>query len=119
VRDEELNFQTSGLDDLNTENPRVRRALRDSFGHWIREVGVDAFRIDTAYHVPPEFFEDFLFSDDRRAPGMARVAERTGRRDFLAFGEGFGIDPPGQTRYTRKLESYIRASAASSAWAAC
>ena len=108
VRDEELDFQTSGLDDLNTENPRVRRALRDSFGHWIREVGVDAFRIDTAYHVPPEFFEDFLFSDDRRAPGMARVAERTGRRDFLAFGEGFGIDPPGQTRYTRKLESYIR-----------
>ena len=27
VRHEELNFQTSGLDDLNTENPRVRRAL--------------------------------------------------------------------------------------------
>ena len=108
MRREELDFQTSGLDDLNTGNPRVRRALRDSFGYWIRTVGVDAFRIDTAYHVPPEFFEDFLFSDDRRAPGMARVAERTGRRDFLAFGEGFGIDPPGQTRYTRKLESYIR-----------
>ncbi|GCL63068.1 alpha-amylase family glycosyl hydrolase [Pseudaquabacterium pictum] len=108
VRREELDFQTSGLDDLNTENPRVRRALRDSFGWWIRSVGVDAFRIDTAYHVPPEFFEDFLYADDRQAPGMARVAERTGRRDFLAFGEGFGIDAPGQTRYTRKLESYIR-----------
>lgn len=108
VRDEELGFQTSGLDDLNTENPRVRRALRDSFGYWVREVGVDAFRIDTAYHVPPEFFEDFLYATDPRAPGVARVAQRTGRRDFLAFGEGFGIDPPGQTRYTRKLESYIR-----------
>ena len=108
VRDEELNFQTSGLDDLNTENPRVRRALRDSFGYWIREVGVDAFRIDTAYHVPPEFFEDFLYAQDPQAPGVAHVARRTGRRDFLAFGEGFGIDPPGQTRYTRKLESYIR-----------
>lgn len=108
VRDEELNFQTSGLDDLNTGNPRVRRALRDSFGFWVREVGVDAFRIDTAYHVPPEFFEDFLYSADPRAPGVARVAQRTGRRDFLAFGEGFGIDAPGQTRYTRKLESYIR-----------
>jgi glycosidase len=108
VRDEELNFQTSGLDDLNTENPQVRRALRDSFGFWIREVGVDAFRIDTAYHVPPEFFEDFLDAKDKSAPGVARVARRTGRQDFLAFGEGFGIDPPGQTRYTRKLESYIR-----------
>jgi glycosidase len=108
VRDEELNFQSSGLDDLNTENPVVRRALRDSFGYWVREVGVDAFRIDTAYHVPPEFFEDFLYASDPRAPGMAHVARHTGRHDFLAFGEGFGIDPPGQTRYTRKLESYIR-----------
>ena len=108
VRTEEMNFQTSGLDDLNTENPQVRRALRDSFGYWVREVGVDAFRIDTAYHVPPEFFEDFLHATDPRAPGVAHVARRTGRHDFLAFGEGFGIDPPGQTRYTRKLESYIR-----------
>jgi glycosidase len=108
VRDEEMNFQTSGLDDLNTENPRVRRALRDSFGYWVREVGVDAFRIDTAYHVPPEFFEDFLYATDPKAPGVALVARRTGRQDFFAFGEGFGIDAPGQTRYTRKLESYIR-----------
>lgn len=108
VRDEELRFQTSGLDDLNTESPVVRRALRDSFGYWIREVGVDALRIDTAYHVPPAFFEDFLFSTDRQAPGVAVVAKRTGRHDLLAFGEGFGIDPPGQTRYTQKLESYIR-----------
>ena len=111
VRDEEMNFQTSGLDDLNTENPRVRRALRDSFGYWVREVGVDAFRIDTAYHVPPEFFEDFLYATDPKAPGVALVARRTGRKDFFAFGEGFGIDAPGQTRYTRKLESYIRGEA--------
>lgn len=108
VRDEEMNFQTSGLDDLNTENPRVRRALRDSFGFWVREVGVDAFRIDTAYHVPPGFFEDFLYATDPKAPGVAHVARRTGRQDFFAFGEGFGIDGPGETRYQRKLESYIR-----------
>lgn len=107
-RDEELNFQTSGLDDLNTENPVVRRALRDSYGWWIREVGVDGFRVDTAYHVPPEFFEDFIFSRDARAPGMAEVARRTGRRDFLVFGEGFGIDAPGEDRFSAKLESYVR-----------
>jgi glycosidase len=41
----------------------VRRALRDSYGHWIREVGVDAFRVDTAFYVPPEFFDDFLYAD--------------------------------------------------------
>jgi glycosidase len=108
VREQELTFQTSSLDDLNTENPRVRRALRDSFGYWIREVGVDAFRVDTAFHVPPGFFDDFLHARDRRAPGIAEVARRTGRRDFLTFGEGFGIDRPGEDRVARKLEPYIR-----------
>lgn len=58
---------------------------------------MDAFRIDTAYDVPPEYFEDFLFAADKKAPGMARVAEQTGRRDFFAFGEGFGVDAPGRT----------------------
>lgn len=36
---QESNFQMSGLDDLNTENPVVLRALRRSYAHWIREVG--------------------------------------------------------------------------------
>ena len=38
----------SGLDDLNSDNPVVRRALRACYGHWIREVGGDGFRIDAA-----------------------------------------------------------------------
>ncbi|MBL8513868.1 MAG: alpha-amylase, partial [Betaproteobacteria bacterium] len=49
---QKLTFQMSGLDDLNTENPRVRDALRESYAYWIREVGVDAFRVDTAFYVP-------------------------------------------------------------------
>jgi glycosidase len=108
VREQELTFQTSSLDDLNTRNPVVRRALRDSFGYWIREVGVDAFRVDTAYHVEPEFFHDFIHSRDRRAPGVAEVARRTGRQRFLTFGEGFGVDKPGEQRFAKKLEPYIR-----------
>jgi glycosidase len=108
VREHELNHQMSGLDDLNTENPVVRRALRDSFGWWIRNAGVDAFRVDTAFYVPPEFFADFMHSKDRRAPGIAEVARRTGRRDFLVFGEGFGVDRPGEDALTRRIESYVR-----------
>jgi glycosidase len=108
VRADELNFQMSGLDDLNTENPLVRRALRDSFGWWIRNAGVDAFRIDTAFYVPPEFFADFMHAKDRRAPGIAEVARRTGRKDFLVFGEGFGIDKPGEDVQARRIESYVR-----------
>ena len=109
-RNQELNFQMSGLDDLNTENPRVRRALRQSYDYWIREVGVDAFRIDTAFYVPPEFFADFLHADDPQAPGIAEAARQTGRDDFLVFGEGFGIDKPFDDTQSRKIERYMTAA---------
>ncbi len=104
---QEQNFQMSGLDDLNTENSAVRRALRQSYGHWIREAGVDAFRVDTAFYVPPDYFADFLGSRDPAAPGMDAVARATGRREFLVFGEGFGIDKPFQDREAAKIERYM------------
>ncbi len=108
---QERSFQMGGLDDLATANPAVRRALRASYGHWIREVGVDAFRVDTAFYVEPAFFTDFLHGRDPLAPGMAEVARRTGRRDFLAFGEGFGMDKPGQSALSAKMARYVRGSA--------
>ncbi|MCP5270722.1 MAG: hypothetical protein H6932_05770 [Burkholderiaceae bacterium] len=106
-RHQELNFQMSRLDDLNTENPAVRQALRRSYGHWIREAGVDAFRIDTAFYVPPDFFTDFLHADDPAAPGILAVARATGREDFHVFGEGFGIDRAGEDVQMRRIESYM------------
>ncbi|MEZ0469652.1 alpha-amylase family glycosyl hydrolase [Luteimonas salinilitoris] len=107
-RRQELEFALAGLDDLNTENPRVRTALRDSYGYWIREVGVDAFRVDTAFHVPADFFPDFLHADEAGAPGVMRVARATGREDFLSFGEGFGADKPFDDTRARKLDAYMR-----------
>jgi len=104
---QERNFQMSGLDDLNTENPVVLRALRESYAHWIRAVGVDAFRVDTAFYVPPEMFVDFMRSREPGAPGMQTVARETGRRQFHVFGEGFGIDKPMQDTQARKIESYM------------
>ncbi|MEI6026981.1 MAG: alpha-amylase family glycosyl hydrolase [Betaproteobacteria bacterium] len=104
---QEQTFQMAGLDDLNTENPVVRRALRDSFGFWVREVGVDALRIDTAFYVPPAFFSDFLHARDPRAPGLAEVARRTGRHNFHVFGEGFAMDRPFDDTQTRKIERYM------------
>jgi len=103
-----LNWQMSGLDDLNTENPTVRRALRQSYGHWVREVGVDAFRVDTALYVPPGFFADFLKSRDPKAPGIEQVARQTGRRSFYSFGEGFAIDKPFSDTESRRIERYVR-----------
>ena len=106
---QEHSFQMSGLDDLNTENPAVRRALRQGFGHWIKQVGVDGFRVDTAFYVPPLYFADFLHAPDPAAPGVLRVARTTGRQAFHVFGEGFGIDRPGQEQQARKIEAYVRA----------
>ena len=104
-----LDWQLAGLDDLDTENPEVRRALRTSYGHWIREVGVDAFRVDTALYVPPAYFADFLRADDPQAPGIQHVAEATGRKDFLVFGEGFAIDKPFEDVQARRIDAYMRA----------
>lgn len=105
---QEHDFQMSGLDDLNTENEVVREALRTSHGDWIRKAGVDAFRIDTVFYVPAEFFGDFLRAGDVDAPGILQVAKETGRSDFHVFGEGFGIDQPYADRQARRIESYMR-----------
>ncbi|MFY2762757.1 alpha-amylase family glycosyl hydrolase [Arenimonas sp. MALMAid1274] len=107
-RRQELDYALADLDDLDTENPRVRQALRDSYGHWIREVGVDAFRVDTAFHVPAGFFRDFLHSGDATAPGILAVARAAGKPDFHVFGEGFGVDKPYADTLARKIDGYLR-----------
>lgn len=106
--EQEHNWQMAGLDDLNTENAAVRKALRKSYGFWIKESGVDAFRVDTAFYVPPGYFRDFLYSADAEDPGMLEVAQATGRNDFLVFGEGFAIDKPFEKRQSEKIEGYVR-----------
>lgn len=102
-----LDWQMADLDDLNTENPLVRRALRASYGHWMREVGVDAFRVDTAFYVPPAYFRDFLYAEDAQAPGVMRLAQQLGREDFFLFGEGFAIDRAYEESQSRRIESYV------------
>ena len=82
-------YQLADLDDLNTKNPVVRDALRESFGYWIDAVGVDGFRIDTIIYVEDEFWEDFHWSTDTEFPGVDLVAAATGREDFYTFGEAF------------------------------
>ena len=103
---QELNYQVSDLDDLNTENPVTRKALRDSYGYWIKNVGVDAFRIDTAKYVPHEFWHDFFFSTDPDAPGMHAVARSVGRDRLFAFGEVYEVSAPLDDQADKKVGSY-------------
>ncbi|PKP95769.1 MAG: alpha-amylase [Alphaproteobacteria bacterium HGW-Alphaproteobacteria-14] len=70
----------SGLDDLATENPRVVAGMIDIFGQWIDDYGIDGFRIDTAKHVNPEFWQAFV-------PAMLARARAKGVDHFHIFGE--------------------------------
>lgn len=106
---QESDWQMAGLDDLNTGNPVVRRALRQSYNYWIDQIGVDAFRVDTIFYVPPADVDDFLYADDRRHPGVEHFAARQGKPDFLLFGEGFATDAPFAESQAQRIEAYMTA----------
>jgi glycosidase len=93
-----------GLDDLMTENPRVIQGFIDIFGTWIDRYGVDGFRIDTARHVNPEFWQAFV-------PAMLTRARARGIPNFHVFGEvaAEGVDVAQLARHTRvdKLPSVL------------
>ena len=70
----------SGLDDVFTENPRVISGMIDIYCGWITKYRVDGFRIDTAQHVNPEFWQKFV-------PAMLTCARNVGIPHFHIFGE--------------------------------
>ena len=93
-----------GLDDLMTENPRVVQGFIDIYGDWIERYRVDGFRIDTARHVNPEFWQAFV-------PAMLKRARASGIPNFHIFGEvaAEGVDVAQLARHTRvdKLPSVL------------
>jgi glycosidase len=82
-----------GLDDLFTEHPRVLRGMTDVYKTWIRDFGVDGFRIDTMKHVNDEFWQSF-------GPEVLAYARSQGKREFFMFGEVFDTSRPFTSRFT-------------------
>ena len=76
----------AGLDDLYTEHPRVVDGMIEIYASWITRFGIDGFRIDTAKHVNPEFWQAFV-------PAMLATAEEEGIPNFLIFGEVYSASP--------------------------
>ncbi|HPJ32120.1 alpha-amylase family glycosyl hydrolase [Mesotoga prima] len=89
-QDQKFNYQMSGLDDLNTENPSVISALKDSYTFWIDEADIDGFRIDTVIYVPHEFWREFLNGES----GVYEIASKNGKLNFLTFGEAWVRSDP-------------------------
>ncbi|MGB3440045.1 MAG: alpha-amylase family glycosyl hydrolase [Actinophytocola sp.] len=71
-----------GLDDLFTENPRVVDGMVEIYQRWIKDFGIDGFRIDTMKHVDDAFWQQF-------GPRVLKYAQQHGKREFFMFGEVF------------------------------
>jgi len=89
-----LDGDFAGLDDLMTEHPRVVAGMIEIYGDWIDRYGVDGFRVDTARHVNPEFWQAFV-------PAMMERARANGIPNFHIFGEVYDPDPAVLARYTQ------------------
>ncbi len=50
-------FGWTDVADLNYDNMEMREAMRQAMVYWVKEVGVDGYRIDQAYAVPQEFYD--------------------------------------------------------------
>ncbi|MFI1003402.1 pullulanase-type alpha-1,6-glucosidase [Streptomyces galbus] len=75
----------SGLDDLWTERPEVVQGMEKIYQRWVRDFGVDGFRIDTVKHVNMEFWTQW-------ATALDAYAKKRGRDDFFMFGEVYSAD---------------------------
>ncbi|MDP9792172.1 pullulanase-type alpha-1,6-glucosidase [Catenuloplanes nepalensis] len=84
-----------GLDDLWTERPEVVDGMTRIYADWIRELGIDGYRMDTVKHVNMDFWPRF-------SRGIAQAAEKSGKPDFFMFGEVYSADPEITSGYVRR-----------------
>ncbi|WP_333774136.1 pullulanase-type alpha-1,6-glucosidase [Streptomyces sp. IBSBF 3136] len=75
----------SGLDDLWTERPEVVSGMEKIYQRWVKDFGVDGFRIDTVKHVDMEFWTQW-------ATALDSYAAAHGRKNFFMFGEVYSAD---------------------------
>ncbi|MFK0173116.1 pullulanase-type alpha-1,6-glucosidase [Streptomyces sp. NPDC090306] len=75
----------SGLDDLWTERPEVVSGMEKIYERWVRDFGVDGFRIDTVKHVDMDFWTQW-------ATALDAYAAKQGRKNFFMFGEVYSAD---------------------------
>ncbi|MGW3179683.1 pullulanase-type alpha-1,6-glucosidase [Kitasatospora sp. NPDC001119] len=85
----------SGLDDLDTQNPKVAKGFEKVYQQWVKDAGVDGFRIDTVKHVNMAFWQQW-------APALKDFAAKQGNKKFFMFGEVYSGDPAVTSPYVTK-----------------
>ncbi|HWY31360.1 MAG TPA: alpha-amylase family glycosyl hydrolase, partial [Candidatus Acidoferrum sp.] len=73
----------SGLNDFRTETPFVRTNMAAIYQYWIKQIGFDAFRVDTALEVDHGCWQYFC-------PAIHSYASNTiGNTNFFMFAEAY------------------------------
>jgi glycosidase len=75
-----------GLDDLFTEKPEVIEGMIKLWSSWITKFDIDGYRVDTAKHVNPEFWNAFM-------PKTMAAAKAAGKPNFAVYGEVYDANP--------------------------
>lgn len=70
----------SGLADIRTTDPEVRRDLVRIYAGWIEATDCDGFRVDSVRHTEGDFFDEVL-------PALRAHAAALGKERFLIAGE--------------------------------
>ena len=82
-------FGVINMPKLNQNNPATRAYFLDVAQHWLREFGVDGWRMDVAQHVVDDFWVDFRKACLAINPEAYLLAEIWGNTSFWLQGDMF------------------------------
>lgn len=89
--DHSFYFNWTRLANLNYGNPEVQRWMLEAFSHWVRDVGIDGFRVDAAWGIQlrqPDFWPKWRRELKRIKPDLLLLAEASARDPYW-FTNGF------------------------------
>jgi cyclomaltodextrinase / maltogenic alpha-amylase / neopullulanase len=110
-------FGTTGLPNLNYDNPEVRRMIAEASLHWIRTYGIDGFRIDAAWGVErrrPTYWTEWRRELKRVDPDLLLLAESSAVDPHIFRGFDLAYDwtnHPGQWAWTSAFEFPLESGA--------
>lgn len=84
-------FDWVNLANLNYANPEVQRWIIEAFSYWVREFGIDGFRVDAAWGVQrrqPDFWPKWVEELKRIDPELFLLTEASARDPYW-FTHGF------------------------------
>ncbi|MHB8628525.1 MAG: alpha-amylase family glycosyl hydrolase [Aggregatilineales bacterium] len=68
-------FGVKDLPQINNEHPAARQYVIDSAVYWLREFGIDGYRLDYAYGPSHDFWADYYTAVKAAAPDSAHFGE--------------------------------------------